>query len=215
MSSNENKSGRPKKEINPFNNIFRELVGTATQQEVADKIGVSRQNVGRWLSGDTTPDINTLGRIANAYNVSTDYLLGRTPNKTTNPELQAVCEYTGLSEKAIRNIAFVNAVYEGFEIRPPITMRESINRFFECDNFEVVLMSIHDCAKKYINNNMEIAKLEQQLIDDPESEKLKELIHELQEKKEFAKWRASETFLGCMDVFLETNFDKKDGDPNG
>lgn len=104
MSSNENKSGRPKKEINPFNNIFRELVGTATQQEVADKIGVSRQNVGRWLSGDTTPDINTLCKIADAYNVSTDYLLGRTPNKTTNPELQAVCEYTGLSERAVNNL---------------------------------------------------------------------------------------------------------------
>lgn len=104
MGTNEIKSGRPKKEKNPFNEIFRDLVGSATQQEVADKIGVSRQNVGRWILGDTTPDINTLGRIADAYNVSTDYLLGRTPNKTTNPELQAVCEYTGLSERAVNNL---------------------------------------------------------------------------------------------------------------
>ena len=86
MSSKENRSGRPKKEINPFNDIFHELVGSATQQEIADKIGVSRQNVGRWLSSNATPDINTLCKIADAYNVSTDYLLGRTPNKTTNPE---------------------------------------------------------------------------------------------------------------------------------
>ncbi len=101
MSTNENKSGRPKKESNPFNDIFRKLIGTATQQEAADKIGVSRQNVGRWISGDTTPDINTLIKIADAYDVSTDYLLGRTPNKTTDIELQAVCEYLGLSEKAV------------------------------------------------------------------------------------------------------------------
>lgn len=35
--------------------------------------------------------------LADFYGVSTDYLLGRTPNKTTNPKLQEVSEYTGLS----------------------------------------------------------------------------------------------------------------------
>lgn len=105
MSSNENKSGRPKKEINPFNNIFRELIGAATQQEVADKIGVSRQNVGRWLLGDTTPDINTLGKIADAYNVSTDYLLGRTGIRNVEPDLIAAIKYTGLSDDTINALS--------------------------------------------------------------------------------------------------------------
>lgn len=100
MSKSEIKSGRPKRETNPFTNIFRDLITGLTQQQAAEKIGVARQNIGRWTSGETTPDIETLTKIAIAFNVSTDYLLGRTPNKTTNENLRAVCDYTGLSEKA-------------------------------------------------------------------------------------------------------------------
>lgn len=101
MNNSTNKSGRPKKGKSPFTDIFRDLISDLTQQEAAEKIGVVRQNIGRWLSGETTPDIETLCKIADAYNVTTDYLLGRTPNKTTETELQAVCDYTGLSESAV------------------------------------------------------------------------------------------------------------------
>lgn len=101
---NENKNGRPCKAQSPFTNIFRSLIMDATQQEVANRVGVSRQNVGKWLSGETTPDINTLVKIADAYGVSTDYLLGRTNVKSMNTELKAVCEYTGISEDVILNV---------------------------------------------------------------------------------------------------------------
>ena len=101
MSNSANKSGRPKKGASPFTSIFRNLITGLNQQEAADKIGVARQNIGRWISGETTPDIDTLGKIATAFDVSTDYLLGRTPNKTTDTELKAVCEYTRLSENTI------------------------------------------------------------------------------------------------------------------
>lgn len=107
MSSKENKSGRPKKGTNPFNDIFRKIIDSATQQEAADKIGVSRQNVGRWLLGDTTPDIETLCKIATAYNVSTDYLLGRTGVKTPDPELKKFLSYMRLSEKSFENLCFI------------------------------------------------------------------------------------------------------------
>ena len=105
MGTSENKGGRPaKKRIRPFTEIFRQLILGETQQVAADKIGVSRQNIGKWLSGSTTPDIDTLGKIADAYNVSTDYLLGRVPNKTTDPDLKAIYNDIGLTEKAIENI---------------------------------------------------------------------------------------------------------------
>ena len=107
MSEKENKGGRPKSGKNPFTEIFGKLVGEgATQQEIADKIGVTRQNVGKWLSGITTPDIVTLVKIADAYGVSTDYLLGRTDIKTDNIDKKAVCDYIGLSEMAVDNIVF-------------------------------------------------------------------------------------------------------------
>ena len=102
--SNENRNGRPYKDQSPFTNIFRSLIKGATQQEVANLVGVSRQNVGKWISGETTPDINTLVKIADAYGVSTDYLLGRKEVKSMNTQLKAVCEFTGLSENVILNV---------------------------------------------------------------------------------------------------------------
>ena len=88
---------------NVFQERFRELVGdTATQEEIAKKINTSRQNVGNWLNGKSKPDIYALAEIANGYNVSTDYLLGRTEIKSTDTTMQAVCNYTGLNEEVIQ-----------------------------------------------------------------------------------------------------------------
>jgi transcriptional regulator with XRE-family HTH domain len=42
--------------------------------------------------------------LSKLYNVSTDYLLGLTDVKTNDTTLQSVCEYTGLSEEAIKTI---------------------------------------------------------------------------------------------------------------
>lgn len=193
----------------------RDIDYRLSDKKQAEQMGIPYPTFVKYKGDKAECPISTIVKMAEYYGASTDYLLGRTPVKTTDPDLQAACKITGLSEKALHHLIFLNAVYDGFEILPPITMNKTVNLFLECENFEALLFSVHECAKKYINNNIEIAKLEQQLIDDPESEKLKELIYELQEKKAFVKWRASETFLGCMDAFLETNFDKKDGDPNG
>ena len=103
----QSKNGRPCKAQSPFTDIFRSLIMGETQQEVANRVGVSRQNVGKWLSGETTPDINTLGKIADAYGVSTDYLLGRTSVKSTDIDLKSVCEYTGLTENSVMEIRTV------------------------------------------------------------------------------------------------------------
>lgn len=48
-----------------------------TQQQMADRLGVSQRTVASWESGDRMPTYETLLLIANLYKVSTDYLLGR------------------------------------------------------------------------------------------------------------------------------------------
>ena len=49
-----------------------------TQKVLAAKINVSQQCYSDYETGKTDPDIKTLILIADALNVSTDYLLGRT-----------------------------------------------------------------------------------------------------------------------------------------
>lgn len=46
-----------------------------TQEEVAEKIGVSRQAVAKWESGDTVPDINNCLALADLYGVTLDSLV--------------------------------------------------------------------------------------------------------------------------------------------
>lgn len=51
-----------------------------TQQEIADLLGVSRSAYSHFENGRNEPDKDTLVKLANIFDVTTDYLLGR--NKT-------------------------------------------------------------------------------------------------------------------------------------
>lgn len=49
-----------------------------TQAELAKHLDVTQQAVGRWEKAITSPDYPTLLKLAAFFNVSVDYLLGRT-----------------------------------------------------------------------------------------------------------------------------------------
>lgn len=46
-----------------------------TQEELAERLDVSRQAVARWESGQVYPDISNLIQISNLFNVTVDYLV--------------------------------------------------------------------------------------------------------------------------------------------
>lgn len=54
--------------------ILRKLNGYS-QEEIAEKINISRQAYGKWESGETVPDIIKCAQLANVYGVSVDSLL--------------------------------------------------------------------------------------------------------------------------------------------
>ena len=47
-----------------------------TQQQVAEKLNTSRSNITKYELGTLEPNIETIGLIAELYNVSTDWLFG-------------------------------------------------------------------------------------------------------------------------------------------
>lgn len=71
------------------------------RQEVADDLGISRASLEYYEKDKRKPDIDVLLKLADYYNVSTDYLLGLTAASTTDKDVQYICDYTGLSEDAI------------------------------------------------------------------------------------------------------------------
>jgi transcriptional regulator with XRE-family HTH domain len=60
-----------------------------TQQEVADKIGITRPAYTAYESGKREPDFNTLQVLADLFSVSTDFLLGRSKQKHLYPQAKS------------------------------------------------------------------------------------------------------------------------------
>jgi DNA-binding XRE family transcriptional regulator len=48
-----------------------------TQEQLADKLHVSRMSVIRWEKGNAYPSIATLLKLSEMFEVSVDYLLGK------------------------------------------------------------------------------------------------------------------------------------------
>ena len=48
-----------------------------TQEQLAERVGVSAQAVSKWENDQSCPDISTLPLLADALEVSVDHLLGR------------------------------------------------------------------------------------------------------------------------------------------
>lgn len=60
---------------------LKSLRGTKTQEEVSEKIGISRASYSHYENDRVEPDAEILSKMADVYNVTVDYLLGRTDNK--------------------------------------------------------------------------------------------------------------------------------------
>ena len=90
-----------------------------TQDELAEKVFVTRQAVSRWESGDTTPSVDKLKTLARIYGVSLDWLCSDTadgeppeaakPEADRNPD-EAPAGKEGEKKQKIRAIAIALAI---------------------------------------------------------------------------------------------------------
>lgn len=58
-----------------------------TQTEFAKEFNISQGTIGMWETGQRTPDIEMLSKIARRFNVSIDYLLGETDETKKSPSV--------------------------------------------------------------------------------------------------------------------------------
>ena len=56
-----------------------------SQEELAEKIGVSRQTLSKYETGENDIPVAILEKLADIYHTSVDYLLGRTDQKNPYP----------------------------------------------------------------------------------------------------------------------------------
>lgn len=89
---------------------------------------IQRQTISLYMSGQSKPDTERLTAIAKVLNVSTDWLLGLSGEKTTNGELAQVCNYTGLSKDAVETLVKLKDSPSGY-------MSVVIDYILSCEGF--------------------------------------------------------------------------------
>lgn len=73
-----------------------------TQLEVADKLEIKRASYTHYENGDRWPSNETLEALADFYDVSIDYLLGRTDIKRYSEDILAFNSTEGLTEDDLK-----------------------------------------------------------------------------------------------------------------
>jgi transcriptional regulator with XRE-family HTH domain len=107
-----------------------------SQEELADRMGVSRQSVSKWESGQSMPEVEKLIQLSDLFHVSTDYLL---KEDTAPAPVQAAVQEEPVREDPFRKAAFQEAPwqeeepseadYAGSEVREdPESWKESFKK---------------------------------------------------------------------------------------
>lgn len=76
-----------------------------TQQQLAEALGVSRSLVKAWETGIRRIQIDDLLKLAEHFNVTTDYLLGLTTVKNTDADLRTAEKVTGLRAESLKQLS--------------------------------------------------------------------------------------------------------------
>lgn len=162
-----------------------------SQQELADSLGVTRQSLSLYEKAERTINIDLLAKIADFFNVSTDYLLGITGNPSKNPDITNACNVTGLDEEAIKSL-----------------ISRSQNGKHKLNNLNKLLINYHffealDVLEKYnVTNRIIEKRLKKSNISTVNIDIEKELTEH--EKAE----RNAEIFLeDCGYIVLTSDFD--------
>ena len=105
-----------------------------TQEELAQKTGISKSTITAWIQGRYEPKVNGLNAVAKELDVTLDYLVGNSDIRKPNTKLQTINNITGLSEKTIR---LLNKIKK-------IDSDKELPKFFDSDTGERFLYSIID-----------------------------------------------------------------------
>lgn len=107
-------------------------------KELSEAIGASTGNISDWKSGRSSPSIEVLPKIAEFFNVSTDYLLklddvqNRKTESISENAQELIEMYTQLSERnQLKIIGYVQRMLE--ENGKAETINEDVSKIAEAD----------------------------------------------------------------------------------
>ena len=96
-----------------FGNILKKIrqENGLTQEELAKKINTARSNIANYENDKNMPSVDILEKLSEIFNVSTDFLLGKTDKRNNDTDLSDIrfaqhngIDTNGLSEEDIEEI---------------------------------------------------------------------------------------------------------------
>ncbi|WP_407383358.1 helix-turn-helix domain-containing protein [Ruminococcus sp.] len=94
------------------------LTQTELGTQLANILGIKevrQDDISRYEHGSEL-SIALLKAYSKRFHVSTDYLLGLTNTATTDKDTRVICDYTGLSEKAVEELHTLTEIYEYIDL---------------------------------------------------------------------------------------------------
>lgn len=131
---------------------------------IAESTGIPSGSISNYQNNAAVAGIDSLIKFSNYFNVSTDYLLGISPNTTTDENIKTACKVTGLSETSIKNII--------------ATQEEVIKKF---NIYKNVLDDILK-SNKLINFIGAVGRYQMNQLLTPAMDKLKNITSEIKER---------------------------------
>lgn len=122
-----------------------------TQSDLANILGIAKTTLAAYEQGKSEPSIDTLIKISDYFNVTTDYLIGRANGKS--PELQQLYESIGLSENSIDLLASM-AQYEKEHRHLSLLKMSPLKSLDFCLSQEQLSYELLDCIHAYFIANV-------------------------------------------------------------
>lgn len=116
-----------------------------TQEKIAEDIGTTTKTYREWEKTGKIPTTDFLLALSEKFNVSADYLLGKSDCRTIDENIKMITKATRLSEKAIENLLAITKDKAAVEMLNIILGNQ--------ENLFDFLQNLND-----IKNNMDIDK---------------------------------------------------------
>lgn len=111
-----------------------------TAKDHSERSGIDKSALSNWMSEKNAPDALALCSLADYFNVSTDYILGRHDGKTQN--LEAIRQSLGLTAPAVRSLRLFNKGDRVLGIRERAGKSEALSAALASPEFLELVSSI-------------------------------------------------------------------------
>ena len=86
-----------------------------TQKDVASILSVTENTISYFVNGKRSPNIEQLCTLAEYFDTTTDYLIGKTDTRTNNNDIITICNTIGLTEQ---NVILLMDIFSKSENNP-------------------------------------------------------------------------------------------------